>query len=227
MITISPLIARSRAEAFRYDLPYYFTGKPCVRFHLAPRHRRGECVQCEIERSREWHTANPEKAKEKDRRWRAKNPDKIRAKSARRRSPENLESTKAKCRARYQISKDKMIASMRKWREANRDKAKAATEDWMARNPEKVRANVRRRRARKNGAVDHCTAEEITALRAKVGHKCAWCGKIGKTTVDHIKPLSKGGSDSIRNIQFLCRPCNSMKGAKDPIEFARYAGRLL
>lgn len=32
-------------------------------------------------------------------------------------------------------------------------------------------------------------------------------------TVDHIVPLSRGGGDDIENLQFMCQPHNSQKGA--------------
>ncbi|OBU85472.1 hypothetical protein MY55_15935 [Chromobacterium subtsugae] len=40
------------------------------------------------------------------------------------------------------------------------------------------------------------------------------CMSSEDLTVDHIKPLSRGGTDDLENLQFLCRPCNSAKGAR-------------
>jgi 5-methylcytosine-specific restriction endonuclease McrA len=42
---------------------------------------------------------------------------------------------------------------------------------------------------------------------AEVG--CAVCTNL---TVDHITPLSRGGTDKVENLRFLCRPHNSQKG---------------
>lgn len=58
-------------------------------------------------------------------------------------------------------------------------------------------------------------------------YRCAhcgkWCGRPGgeranipdymKMEVDHIRPWSQGGSDSIYNLQPLCKPCNRNKSA--------------
>ncbi|MBX9348753.1 HNH endonuclease [Chromobacterium vaccinii] len=40
------------------------------------------------------------------------------------------------------------------------------------------------------------------------------CRSVKDLTVDHIKPLSRGGTDDLANLQFLCRPCNSAKGTR-------------
>lgn len=42
---------------------------------------------------------------------------------------------------------------------------------------------------------------------------CERCGCHEKTklTVDHIKPLSVGGKDTLGNKQLLCRPCHKTK----------------
>lgn len=42
-------------------------------------------------------------------------------------------------------------------------------------------------------------------------HQCAFCGKFNATTVDHIKPRSKGGKSTWMNCISACKPCNNKK----------------
>lgn len=46
------------------------------------------------------------------------------------------------------------------------------------------------------------------------GFTCCACGAKQSLTVDHIHPESKGGTLDPSNLQTLCRPCNSKKGAR-------------
>jgi hypothetical protein len=46
------------------------------------------------------------------------------------------------------------------------------------------------------------------------GIKCKRCGKKRKLAIDHIFPLSLGGSNNLENLQLLCGSCNSSKGAR-------------
>lgn len=55
------------------------------------------------------------------------------------------------------------------------------------------------------------------AVRAAVlerdGHKCRQCSDENNLEIDHIKPVSKGGTGEESNLQVLCRSCNRKKRA--------------
>lgn len=46
------------------------------------------------------------------------------------------------------------------------------------------------------------------------GGRCVDCGSSERLEYDHIIPVSKGGANTVRNIQLRCEPCNRKKGAK-------------
>ena len=71
-------------------------------------------------------------------------------------------------------------------------------------------------RARKWEGAGRWTLEQRAARFALWGNKCWMCGIAAECT-DHVKPLSKGGSNWPANIRPACISCNARKGRKWPV----------
>lgn len=102
---------------------------------------------------------------------------------------------------------------------------------WRKNNKEQARTKDLRYRARKLNAEGIHTADDIKAQYERQSGKCyyAACGhsELGDTYhVDHIVPLSRGGSNWPENLVLTCPHCNTSKGAKLPSEWPQ-GGRLL
>jgi 5-methylcytosine-specific restriction endonuclease McrA len=87
---------------------------------------------------------------------------------------------------------------------------------------EKLRVKVRKRRARVRGAARHHTAEDVRVAMEVQQGRCFYCecDVSTKSTVDHLIPLVRGGSDGPENIVIACPNCNFRKADKTPEEFA-------
>lgn len=83
--------------------------------------------------------------------------------------------------------------------------------------PDKRHTLTHKRRAESYG-VTHVPYSR-TAILARWGHRCAYCGGVA-THLDHVEPLSKGGTDTESNIVPACQHCNLSKGAKTLAEWA-------
>ena len=46
------------------------------------------------------------------------------------------------------------------------------------------------------------------------GYQCVYCGSSENLTLDHIIPITKGGSDDQDNLACCCKCCNSSKNDK-------------
>jgi 5-methylcytosine-specific restriction endonuclease McrA len=123
----------------------------------------------------------------------------------------------------------------RRWQEENRDyvlaqraitaeSKRASNRAWKRSHHEMVNASTRTRKAVIRGCTGTHTADDVLAQFERQNGRCYWCGcRLGPYHVDHVIPLSKGGSNGPENIVASCPPCNLSKNAKMPSEFA---GRL-
>ena len=97
---------------------------------------------------------------------------------------------------------------------------------YTARNPEKTAAFRSSRRARERRAPGHHSAADIRAQYDKQNGLCFWCGRPAESDgrrchVDHVYPLSRGGSNWPENLAISCSHCNLSKQAKMPHEWRK------
>lgn len=130
---------------------------------------------------------------------------------------------------RQRANRAKHAAIILKWAHENRDRVVEHRRRTYAKYPEKMAADRAKRRARLAAAAGTYDANDVAAIYALQKGKCAYCRKkSGKTYhVDHIIPLSRGGTNDRKNIQITCAKCNGSKGAKHPVDFAKRLGRLV
>ncbi|WP_157186547.1 HNH endonuclease [Nocardia jiangxiensis] len=168
---------------------------------------------------------------------------------------ENREKLLANKRARYYENRDKNLADMRDyyWRNkeasqerfknwceanpgyfrdrylANKEHILAMNKEWRDGHPEYFRAHSARRRHQ--GAVGMTAQDKIDSVewRKRIANDpCYYCGKSAESMhVDHMNPLSRGGTDHWWNLVRSCQQCNLRKNAKTAEEFIEELDRCL
>jgi len=211
----------SRSVARGLGLKLFFTGVPCKKSgHLASRYvSDGGCVECNKERTLKRKQKDIEKyrescrracqkwskSKEKEYRQQRKliKPDEgaLKAKAYRQRHPEKVKESAQKTRDRY------------------RERYRNLTKDYWKRNPSVRQANRAAYYGRKRGAEGSFSSNDIKKIEQQQGMKCNGCGcdlQVTGYQIDHVIPLSLGGSNYSWNLQLLCAPCNQRKGNRLP-----------
>lgn len=115
----------------------------------------------------------------------------------------------------YKQNKEAIAEYWKKDNLSNRKKRNDRLKSWRTRNPDKSKNQTQKRRFLKENQLGHFEPWywEVICYLAK--DLCLVCKKKGSLTMDHIKPLSKGGLHDVQNIQPLCQSCNSQKGTKE------------
>ena len=145
-------------------------------------------------RSAKWKRDNPERAAENYRSWVHQN-------------------------------RDKMVAYNVKWARKNAEAIRKRSREQYTANPTPAREQVRRRRAkRKNNPMYTVTPRDLDRLLRRHDYKCAYCKNDlnGTYHIDHVVPLSRGGSSGIGNYLPACPFCNTSKGAKLLTEWRKW-----
>lgn len=165
-----------------------------------------------IQRARAWAKANPEKraeqhklyrkrhperVKARDLRWKHANPDKVREYNRRVRAKLGPEKRRKYNQRYYRKNREKVVRSNKRWYAANREKVCRTRLNYLA----------RKRGAQGNGAT-------LSELKEIHGSLCYLCELVEATVVEHVVPLSRGGTNYPENLKPACAPCNHKKGNK-------------
>jgi len=170
------------------------------------------CRKCYM---RKWNAENPEKARIRSRKWNAENPEKanVRVKKWHLKNPKRVKVYRKKW---YKENPEKANAASRNWQKENPERVKAVKKKWNLENPGKVREWDLKRRG--YGTVKKGVANKvITENILKYG--IITCEKDKKPCpdnyhIDHILPVSQGGSNDYSNLQILYAHCNLTKHIK-------------
>ncbi len=90
--------------------------------------------------------------------------------------------------------------------------AAARTRTWQIANPDKVLLNYHARRAKMRVGETDVTAARWRERLAEFGQRCAYCAKSGsRLVIEHMTPISRGGSHTMDNIVPACSFFNGSK----------------
>lgn len=152
---------------------------------------------------------NRESIRERYRRWCQENAEKIRERAATWRK-ENADASRGYSKKWREENK----AYYQEWANDNVDKLREKYKRYAKEHPEYTIAKKQRYRTRKVNNGGSFTASEWKDLVSKCEGKCLCCKEKKPLAADHVVPLARGGTNSIDNIQPLCKSCNSKKGTK-------------
>lgn len=102
----------------------------------------------------------------------------------------------------YVRHRDRRLEGLRAYYATNRVQVLAANRRWVAANPERASliSRIKKHRRRAAGTL---TAADWQSVLDRYGDCCLSCG-AGDVTIDHVVPVSRGGSNTVDNVQPLC-----------------------
>jgi len=192
--------------------------KPVEAFGKNKNHKSGLqylCKSCVNDRVKAYRKLNSEKVAAYSRKYRQADPQKFAAKTKawRTENPEAVAIYKQVYRANNLA---KIAATAKIWHEKNFVKTSLDNKAWHLANPNyRVLSTQKRRALKRRNGVFRVTQSELDMLRTM---PCAYCGAPSEH-IDHVIPISRGGTHGIGNLVGACAPCNLSKGKKFIMEW--------
>ena len=112
--------------------------------------------------------------------------------------------------ARYHADPDTHRRKASEYQKRNRKERTRKQAEWRAQNAEHVRAYFRWQQRMRRGGKSVEAAEYASLIERD---PCSYCGAPA-TQIDHIEPVTRGGSNEWYNLTAACKACNSGKRDK-------------
>lgn len=128
-----------------------------------------------------------------------------------------------------EANRERARETVRKWRDDDPERAAESKRRYRERNRDKVRAmeqlkSIKRRTRMQGSGVYAISAKDMRRL---LNSPCAVDGCTNTNMhIDHVIPVSRGGSHGIGNLQALCARHNQQKWSRTWIEFRVYLNQI-
>ena len=176
-----------------------------------------------LARQREWNAAHRAEQSIYNKAYRLTHKEEIAAKKLARKAEIHATQEAYRAAHREELRAKARIASIRNKNRsispARLARRRESHRRYAALNPEKRLLKEQKRRAQKLSAPrNDFTLEQWHQIKKAFHHCCAYCGKKQQhLTMDHITPISRGGSHTMHNIVPACQSCNNKKFTGPPI----------
>jgi len=196
----------SKVDKRKYDRLYYLANKDKVKI-----------------RNKSWREANKNDKIAGDRLYYLENKENICARTKAYRKA-NIEKVKKYNREYHHINRDAKLKYLQEYVATHKEQKKEYDKYYYHNNKIKVLKNVHAYKVRRLNAEGTFTKEEIINLYSSQGARCYYCSVNIESGyhIEHMTPLSRGGSNWIDNICLSCASCNLSKQAKTVKEFMEY-----
>lgn len=191
-----------------------------------------KCKDCDREYQREYRKKNPEYFRARGRKERTERPE-LNAARTKRWREKNAERKAAMNKAWREANREHVAETYKRWRERNLEQDLEAAKRWYRENKDRKAATNKRWResnretlrlaaaARRAGGVGFESVEDLWVALDAQGNECCYCGAsmLDGFEIDHMTPVSRGGTNDRANLALSCVPCNRSKGTKTVEEF--------
>lgn len=164
---------------------------------------------------RQYYQRNRERLQEYNREWQRSNPDKV---------FEKVRKYQKTDKGKASIARIKQSEKYKNRMVDYRNQHNAIHRNWYYRNLQWARLISATKEARRRAAKLHAKGDastEAVLFRMKFWGERCWVCKGPFDAIDHVFPLSNGGTNWPANLRPICRRCNAVKGAKHPRDFLK------